>query len=413
MTTKVAAVRRRRAPMRAWGVVFAAWLAAGVAVGADETPLQRMEREVMADTTNATLRYILAAYRERAGDRAGCLVELARARAIGEGFLPTADVFPELAKAACWDSVRASFAADLPRVADAPVWARIPDRELLPEGIAWDSRRDAWYVGSVARRAVYRLRPDGALEPFSRASDSLMRVLGLAVDARARRLYVVSMGGWTTAERAAPRNELVIYDLDRGVLARRIDVPGARGLNDVAVLPNGDALLSDSRGEGLWRVSLASGEVKPLIEPGGARGANGVALSPEGTVAFVAGSRGVLRVDLASGARSMLRLPPRQSVALIDGLYWYEGSLLGIQNITTPARVVRIRLNADRTEATSVETLQSHHHPEFDEPTTGAVSRGAFHVLATTQVSRFNAEGAIDRPESLKPPVVLRIPLRR
>lgn len=380
---------------------------------AQETPLQRIEREVAADSTNPTLRFVLAAYRGRAGDRAGCLAELARTRTLGKGFLPTADAFPALEKDACWDSVRASFAADLPRVVTGTVWARIPDRELLPEGIAWDPVRDAWYVGSVPRGAIYRLHPGGRIEPFSKPADSLDVVLGLAVDAKARRLVAVSMAAWTAKQLESPRNHLVVYDLDRGVVTHRVPVREARGLNDVAILPGGDALVSDSRGGGLWRVSLATGAVTAVVPLGEARGANGVAVSPDGRAAYVAGSRGVLRVDLGTLERALLPLPARESVMAIDGLCWHEGSLLGIQNTSTPARVVRMRLDRAGAAVTAVETLQSHHHPEFDEPTTGAVAQGAFFVLATTQVSRYGDDGAIADPATLKPPVVLRVPLRR
>ncbi len=73
------------------------------------------------------------------------------------------------------------------------------------------------------------------------------------------------------------------------------------------------------------------------------------------------------------------RLPQPDTVVTggIDGLYWHEGDLLGVQNSTNPGRIVRIALADKGNRIEGLTMLQSHHHPEFDEPTTGARSRMA------------------------------------
>lgn len=42
----------------------------------------------------------------------------------------------------------------------------------------------------------------------------------------------------------------------------------------------------------------------------------------------------------------------------IDGLYWYRGDLLGIQNTSNPGHVVRIHLARDGGSVTDAATLQ-------------------------------------------------------
>jgi hypothetical protein len=105
-------------------------------------------------------------------------------------------------------------------------------------------------------------------------------------------------------------------------------------------------------------------------------------------------------------------LPPGENAAAIDGLYWHDGALIGIQNMTTPARIVRLVLSSDGATVTAVQTLQSHHQRAFDEPTTAAIGPDGLYVLARTQVSRYSEQGKIERPETLAPPLVLRVPLR-
>jgi hypothetical protein len=55
--------------------------------------------------------------------------------------------------------------------------------------------------------------------------------------------------------------------------------------------------------------------------------------------------------------------------------------------------------------------LQSHHHPDFDQPTTGAVMGNRLRVLATTQISRLNPDRTIRELETLKQPALIDVPL--
>jgi len=152
--------------------------------------------------------------------------------------------------------------------------------------------------------------------------------------------------------------------------------------------------------------------VSALVALDTARGANGITVAPRGDVAYLAAARRPLRIDLATGALTPLQPPGGENAAAIDGLYWHEGALIGVQNMTNAGRVVRLVLSDDGRSIAAVETLQSHHQRAFDEPTTATIAPDGLYVLARTQVTQFNDEGRIDRPETLAKPLVLRIPLR-
>jgi hypothetical protein len=105
----------------------------------------------------------------------------------------------------------------------------------------------------------------------------------------------------------------------------------------------------------------------------------------------------------------------RENIAAIDGLYEYQGDLIGVQNSTTPGRVILISLAKNGEEVTRVRTLVSHHHSALFEPTTGAVrfDNGSFYLLAATGVSHFGRKGKIDEPDAVPNPAVLRALLPR
>ena len=89
--------------------------------------------------------------------------------------------------------------------------------------------------------------------------------------------------------------------------------------------------------------------------------ANGIALSPDDKVLFVAGWIGVARVDLATKQFKLLSKPLNISDAGVDGLYFYKGALVGIQNPDLhPSRVVRYVLNPQWDAITRAEVLETY-----------------------------------------------------
>jgi hypothetical protein len=196
-------------------------------------------------------------------------------------------------------------------------------------------------------------------------------------------------------------------------MLRRVDVPEAMQLNDVTVAPGGRVFTTDSASGAVFEI-LKDGTRRTLVRPDELRGSNGIAPSADGTRLYVAHSTGLAVVEVAlGGGVKRVANPTRETVAAIDGLYQWQGQLIGVQNTTTPGRVILITLSPDGDAIERVQTLLSHHHNRLDEPTTGAVTERGFFLLAATGVGRYNDRGEIEHPESLPKPTVLRIPLPR
>jgi sugar lactone lactonase YvrE len=366
--------------------------------------------------TDATLYFYLSRFKADLGDKAGSVAALEKVNELGEGFLPTR----ELGFASIWDhppfqAVRAKLEAKLPRLDYAPTSFKLEDRTLIPEGIAHDPHSGRFYVGSIAHRKVMQVDPDGSVSELAGLAAQLDEVLGLAMDSPRRVLYVVSTSALTTKGEKTRRNAVVSFDVDARRLLRRYDVPGAQQLNDVAVAPGGRVFASDSGSGAIYEIGVKGPgpAARELVPAGRIRGTNGLAASPDAKRLYVAHSTGLVVVDIASGEVKRMPNETRENVAAIDGLYEWQGQLIGVQNVTSPGRVILISLSRDGASIVGVKTLLSHHHNALDEPTTGAVGRDSFFLLAATAVSRYNREGVIERPETLPQPTVLRIPLPR
>jgi len=408
-----ASIGRTAASSRTATALLAVAIIASTALAqAPATPspvVAALEKAVAADPSEAVLTYLLSVMRLRAGDSSGALSALEQTLANGDGFLPPDDLFESIQSNRRFRDLRARFALKLPRVVTGKVVATLSDDAyVIPEGVAYDGASETLYVGSIARRAIFRLGPRGQLESLSVPSDGLDFVLGIAIDDRARKLYAVSTSALTDAGRMGARNAVVVYDLRTNRRERSYPVPDAVQLNDVAI---GDTfvLVTDSAGGGVFRIALADGNVNALVPLGRAPGANGIAITGDGR-AYVGASRRPLRIDIRTGEVTPLKFPAREQAAGVDGLYWYGGHLIAVQNVTNPGRIVRLTLAADGTTVTRVETLQSHHQPAFAEPTTAAPSAQGLYVLTRTSVTRFDADGKITQPETVRAAQILKIP---
>ena len=359
-----------------------------------------------------TLWFYLARFHAEAGDRDASIAALEKVLALGNGFLPPQDGFPSVWDDKAFQAVRAKLEAKLPRLDYAPTAFELEDRMLIPEGIAYDASSQSFFMGSIAQRKILRIGVANAVSEFAGSAAGLDSILGIAVDSPRRTLYAVSTSALTVEGEAHRRNAVVAFNVDTGRLLRKIEVPGARQLNDVAVARGGRVFASDSGSGAIYEIPK-EGEAREVVPASVLRGSNGLAASPDARRLYVAHSTGIAVVDLDTGAVRRMAIPERETVAAIDGLYEWQGQLIGVQNVTTPGRVIVMTLSNDGTAVTKVQTLLSHHHNVLDQPTTGAVTPNGFFLLAATGVAHYNRAGTIDRPESLPKPAVVRIPLPR
>lgn len=358
------------------------------------------------------LHFFLARFEAQLRNAPASAAALEKVAELGEGYLPTREGGFELV----WEDERfqAAYVAlekKLPRLDFAPTLLELDDRALMPEGIAYDPRTQAIFIGSFFGKVV-RVMPGGEVSEFVGKGADLDAVLGLAVDAPRRILYVVSTSALTQEGQKKRRNSVLAFDLDSRRLLRRIEAPAASQLNDVTVALGGRVFATDSGHGGIYEIPVV-GEAREIVPPNQVRGSNGIAASPDGKRLYVAHSTGLAVVDIDTKKVRRVANATRENVSAIDGLYMSQGQLVGVQNLTNPGRVVAITLSKDGNTVERVQTLLSHHHSALAEPTTGAVTDSGFYLLAATGVRHFNPQGKIDDPENVPKPTVLRVPLPR
>jgi hypothetical protein len=253
---------------------------------------------------------------------------------------------------------------------------------------------------------------EGRQELFAGPEDGLGRILGLVVDRERSRLLAVDVGSSVTPGEDDRPDAVVVLDLDSGRVLHRLEALEAGQLNDVTVAPDGTVFATDSRQGTLWRAAPGASTLERWPPEVRIPGANGLAVAAGGEALFVAHATGIARVEVPTGeVTPLIANETRETLAAIDGLYRRGHTLIGVQNVTHPGRVIEIRLDAAGRRAVAVRTLLSHHHPALAEPTTGAVDGDRFLLLANSFVARLQPDGSVKDPESLRDPVILALPL--
>lgn len=306
-------------------------------------------------------------------------------------------------------------AAGAPR---SEVAFRLPERDLIPENVAYDPVDRAFFVGSMYKRKIVRIGPDGKVTNWvPSARDGLLSVLGMKVDAERRELWAVA-GNYDDSPpmqkrdpRSSGRAAVFRYELPGGPLVKRYDrapAPGGRlWFNDLVIHPSGDVYVSAGL-DGVYRIAKEKDQLEPFFAERGLF-VNGLDLSPDGRRLFLADSaRGVFLLDLAARRGGMLPSPKGADLRGIDGLYIHRGALVAIQNGLKPERIVKARLNPafDRIEEV---TVLEQANPLWAIPTTGVIVDDTLYYVATSQLQSFAHNRRIWPQGKLKDTLILKL----
>jgi hypothetical protein len=253
---------------------------------------------------------------------------------------------------------------------------------VVPEGIAIDTQTGRTFVGSMRSGNIYVRNSAGQLSRFATVEhDGTLAAIGLYVDHRKQMLWAVG-SSFDLNENFDPeapvRAGVFGFDLANGRLQKKIIAtdPG-NGFNDLTIGPSGDMYISGST---VSVVRNGTDLIEPLKTSLPIVGSNGVVLSPDGNNLFVTSYPvGVAVVNLANGDTHWLAAPDDITLYGIDGLYWYDGDLVGVQNGVRPWRLVRIELDDAMREVTAVRLIEFAN--STITPTTGAIVDDVIHYV--------------------------------
>lgn len=363
------------------------------------------------------LTYNLAAAYARNGQSEQALAMLQRYADMGLVARPEEDSdFEPIRNDPRFSDILRQIAHSAEPVGEAEEAFRLADPAFIPEGIAYDAPRDAFYVGSVHTRRIVRVDAQG-VQVFADSTDGLWSVLGIAVDAERRHLWACSAALEQTrhvSEAEKGKTALFLFDLDTGTGLRTYALPAAETpqvLGDLVLSAGGKVYVTDGRSGAIYSADPGRTTLQEVLTPGRLVSPQGLVLLEDEQRLLVADySLGLVSVDLATKVVDVLEPPPHTTLLGIDGLARYGNTLLAIQNGVRPHRVLQIHLNETHDQLVSAEVLTAN-LPAHDEPTLGTVVGDMFYYLGNSQWGRFRRDGSLPPAAELTAPIILKVAL--
>ncbi len=289
------------------------------------------------------------------------------------------------------------------------------DNTFHPEGIAFDEKTKNWILGSIRQRRLVRVDSKGKTDSsFFEKSDQLFSVLGMKTDAKNRTLWVASsameyMIGFTPELKG--KASVLKFNLDSGKIEKIYSIEGNHVFGDLIVAKNGTVYISDSVSPILFYIDPKTNQLMEFIKLEFAWNLQGLTFNGDETRIYIADYiSGIHFIEINSKKVSDVNFSKSTSLRGIDGLYWYNNSLLALQNGVAPFRVSRFFLDKNGNSIIKDEVVMRN-TPELNEPTLGIISNSTFYFISNSPWSAYDRQFNF-KAEIAQKPLIMKYKLK-
>lgn len=210
----------------------------------------------------------------------------------------------------------------------------------------------------------------------------------------------------------SPRAAVYKYDIKTGKLLAKYepaDQSKTYVLGDMALNSKGEVYVSDSKNSFIFRVDESKKVLEQFYSDEQFWNIQGITFSGDDKYLYVADYiKGIFRLEVKPRYLTQLECKLDVSLKGIDGLLFYENSLIAIQNGVKPLRVTRLTLTKTGDSVVGFTLLESN-HPAFNEPTNGAIAGNHLVYVANSQWSGYDSQNQPKPDSQLQDIVVLRL----
>ena len=267
------------------------------------------------------------------------------------------------------------------------------DKEvILPEAIDWDPQREAFLIGTVQSGSIYSVNSTGEKTELVRANNEngIWGIYDVAVDSARNRLWASSasnpqFSGFDPVDKG--RSVLLEFDLETFELIKHYPVPvdgRPHSLGNIALAPNGDVYVADSILPVVYVKKANEAKLNPFFASRERVSLRGLAVSDDGLFLYLADyEMGLGVVDLVAGKAFNLSSPETLNLGGIDGLNYWNGSLVIIQNGISPQRILNLKLDPSGRAVSDIAPLAVALEI-MDSPNYGTVVGDDFYFFANS-----------------------------
>ena len=366
------------------------------------------------------LKLALASVYAAQGDKTSTYDLLLQMQRQGFGYdLTTNPSFAKVNDTRAWNYIAENLKANLKQFGEGKVAYTLPKGDYLFESLAFDPKKKQLLVGSVREGRIYRVGKDSKLQDFIApgAENGLWSVYAMATDAAGENLYVASTSSvYFKGFKQEDYGKAGVFKFrlsDGKLLNKYLLTPDnqPRTLSTIAVGRNGEVFAADGVRNLIYR--LDGGALKLMVENPKLTSLRGLAVSGDGkTLYFADHALGLFGVDLSAGKAFDVDYSPETLVlGGIDGIYWYDGALVVIENGMSPKRIMRLKLDKDGRKVVTAMPLDVE-NAAFGLPTYGATDGDSLYFVANSQKNDYDAYGVVKDESKLEPTRIFKSNMR-
>lgn len=294
---------------------------------------------------------------------------------------------------------------------------KIPEKDLIPEGITHDPVENIFYITSTYKSKIISINRKGIIKDFTtQKQDGLSNITGIKVDVKRRVLWVGCNPTFTIKKNKKiwfGSTGIFKYNLNNGKLIKKYllgEGPGSHGFNDCCINSRGDVFITDGLFRAVYWISNEKDELELFVKPDHFTYPNGITLSKDEKYLYVSHIEGTSMINVNNKSFHNLSHPENMALTQIDGLYFYEKSLIAIQRDNWHDRVIQFFLNEDLNQVQSAKIIESG-NPQFMFPTTGVIVDNKFYYIANSQMNFFTKDRTLFPKDKLRDVLIYKIRL--
>lgn len=292
----------------------------------------------------------------------------------------------------------------------------IPDRQAHIESVTYDKNTRSFYLSSIHKRKIIKRDPSGIISDFTQSGEHEMSsVFGLKVDAKNKLLWAC----------ASPMPEMINYDSTISSAVYKYDLLTGKFIDryeavhfeksvfgDLTLNNSGEVFVSDGTNNVIFKVDEKSNTLLPFFQSDEFWNIQGISFSTDDQFLFISDYiKGLYRLEVKTKKLRRLSAQFEQSLKGIDGLSYYKGDLIAIQNGVIPLRVTLYTLNKAQDTLVGFKIIDRA-HPAFNEPTIGTLVGDEFYYIANSQWGGYTESHAIKPETELQDAVILKANLK-
>ncbi|HVJ61406.1 MAG TPA: hypothetical protein VM555_01685 [Tahibacter sp.] len=379
-----------------------------------------MERLTELVPNSGVLRLQLAAVYAGQDDKTHAYDALVRLQTQGFAFQIGNDPrFDKIHGTKVWDYIVANLDANAAPFGEGKVALELPGKDRLFEALAWDPNKKQLLAGSAREGVIYRVDDKGKLSEFVKSDPAVgpWAIMDMEVDAERDALWVASFGATVYKGYDADKvnkSKLLKYSLSTGKLLAQYGSAAGSGehaFTAIAVGKDGRVYVADAPKREVYK--LDGDKLELLTTNQNLSGITGLAVSDDGTKLYIADpSLGLFGIDLKQNKPFVVsHSPDKLVVGGIDSLFWYDGALVIVQGNMVPARVMRLRLDAEGRSVKAAMPLDAA-KPEFAMLGNGTVAGSDLYFVANSQREEYDSYGVPRDANALQATKVYKSDLR-